>query len=68
LIIIGEGLTVVSDPGSPISKLYNPLFDFTGGFKSDVDASSINSRMPRGGMKAFAKGAVARQQRRDKKP
>ena len=35
LIIIGEGLTVVSDPGSPITNLYNPLCDFTGGFKSD---------------------------------
>jgi hypothetical protein len=25
----------VSDPSSPILKLYKPLFDFTEGFKSD---------------------------------
>jgi len=29
-ITIGEGLTGVSGRGSPISKLYKPLFDFHG--------------------------------------
>jgi hypothetical protein len=34
-ITIGEGLADVSGRGWPISKLYKPLFDFTGRFKGD---------------------------------
>jgi hypothetical protein len=66
-VIIIEGADRRSDPGSPISKLYNPLFDFTGeDLKATGDVSSINSRIPKEEMKVREGGsgvAVAMRQK-----
>jgi arylsulfatase A-like enzyme len=59
---LGGGLTVGRNPGSSVSKLYNPPFEFTGKiFKvtADVSGKMIQDREEE--MKAFAKASMARQ-------
>jgi arylsulfatase A-like enzyme len=62
MIGLGGGLTVGRNPGSSVSKLYNPPFEFTGKiFKvtADVSGKMIQDREEE--MKAFAKASMARQ-------
>jgi arylsulfatase A-like enzyme len=59
---LGGGLTVGRNPGSSVSKLYKPPFEFTGKiFKvtADVSGKMIQDREEE--MRAFAKAAMARQ-------
>jgi arylsulfatase A-like enzyme len=59
---IGGGLTVGRNPGSSVSKLYKPPFEFTGKiFKVTVDVSGKMIQDREEEMKAFAKASMARQ-------
>ncbi|MFH0341003.1 MAG: arylsulfatase [Chromatiales bacterium] len=62
LLSLGEGLTVGRDPGSAVSKLYGPPFEFTGRIlKVTADVSGKMIQDTEEEMKAFAKAAIARQ-------
>jgi len=62
LLSLSEGLTVGRDPGSAVSKLYGPPFEFTGrilNVTADVSGKMIQDTEEE--MKAFAKAAIGRQ-------
>jgi arylsulfatase A-like enzyme len=62
LISLGEGLVCGADPGSPVSRLYQPPFKFTGKlFKVTADVSGKMIQDTEQEQKAFAKVAMARQ-------
>jgi arylsulfatase A-like enzyme len=59
---IGAGLTVGRNPGSAVSHLYKPPFEFTGKiFKVTADVSGKMIQDTEEEMKAFAKASMARQ-------
>lgn len=62
LLSLGEGLSVGRDPGSPVSKLYPPPFEFTGTiFKVTADVSGKMIQDTEEEQKAMAKAHMARQ-------
>jgi arylsulfatase A-like enzyme len=62
MVGLGGGLTVGRNPGSSVSKLYQPPFEFTGKiFKVTADVSGKMIQDTEEEMKAFAKAAMARQ-------
>jgi arylsulfatase A-like enzyme len=62
LLSLGEGLMVGRDSGSPISRLYQPPFEFTGTIhKVTADVSGKMMQDTEEEMKAFARAAMARQ-------
>jgi hypothetical protein len=58
LLSLGEGLSVGRDPGSPVSKLYPPPFEFTGTiFKVTADVSGKDDPGHRGGTEGDGESA-----------
>jgi arylsulfatase A-like enzyme len=61
-VSLGEGLTVGRDPGSPVSSMYKPPFEFTGKiFKVTVDVAGKMTQDTEQEKKASAKAAMATQ-------
>ena len=62
LLGLGGGLTVGRNPGSPVSQLYGPPFDFTGSiFKVTADISGQSLQDTEEEKKAEAKKAMSSQ-------
>jgi arylsulfatase len=62
LVGLGGGFACGRNPGSPVSDLYQPPFEFTGKiFKVTADVSGKMIQDTEEEMKAFAKAAMARQ-------
>jgi hypothetical protein len=62
LLSLGEGLSVGKDPGSPVSKLYPPPFEFTGTiFKVTAHVSGKMIQDTEEEQKAMGKAHMARQ-------